>query len=435
MKIAFYTFGCKVNQYETQALRQHFAAQGWEVLEFSHDGGWDAVVVNSCTVTAEGDRKTRQLLRRLRREHPEAAVCLTGCFPQAFPEAASAMAEADVVTGSRDRQALSGALDRFLATGERVVAIRPHQAGERFESISAGEGFGRRTRAFVKIEDGCENYCAYCIIPTARGPVRSKPMAELRAELESLARSGYREVVLAGINLSAYGREFGCRLIDAVETAAAVPGLRRIRLGSLEPDVIGPEDFSRMAAAEKVCPQFHLSLQAGCDATLRRMGRRYDTAHYLAAVEEIRRRFPMAAITTDLMVGFPGETEADFLESLAFARRVGFAKIHVFPYSRRPGTAAAGMPGQLPQEEKRRRARELIAAGDALREDFLRSMIGTVQEVLFEEGGPQGQVGYTPNYTQVAVPELEPLQGRILPVEIIGAADRGGTLSGALSRG
>ena len=247
MKIAFYTFGCKVNQYETQALRQQFAARGWEVLDFSHSAPWDAVVVNSCTVTAEGDRKTRQFLRRLRREHPEGAICLTGCFPQAFPEEAAALLEADVITGSRDRRKLTEALDRFLATGERVVEIAPHQRGESFETMSAEE-FGRRTRAFVKIEDGCENYCAYCIIPTARGPVRSKPLEDLRRELEGLAGAGYREVVLAGINLSAYGKELGLRLIDAIEAAAAVPGIRRLRLGSLEPDVIGPEDFARLAA-------------------------------------------------------------------------------------------------------------------------------------------------------------------------------------------
>ena len=433
MKIAFYTFGCKVNQYETQALRQQFAAQGWEVLEFDHQGGWDAVVVNSCTVTAEGDRKTRQLLRRLRREHPGAAICLTGCFPQAFPESASAIQEADVVTGSKDRRGLSDALDRFLSTGERVVDIRPHQPGEGFEAIAPVREFGRRTRAFVKIEDGCENFCAYCIIPTARGPVRSKPMAALQSELESLARSGYQEVVLAGINLSAYGREWGGRLIDAIEAAAATPGLRRVRLGSLEPDVIGPEDFSRMAAAGKVCPQFHLSLQAGCDATLQRMGRRYDTAHYLSSVEEIRRRFPQAAITTDLMVGFPGETEGDFLESVAFARKVGFAKIHVFPYSPRPGTVAAGMAGQLPPEEKRRRAAELIAAGEVLRREFLEGMAGTTQEVLFEEGGPGGQEGYTANYTPVVVPEIQDLRGRMERVVIDGLAPGEGQLLGRLA--
>ena len=293
--------------------------------------------------------------------------------------------------------------------------------------------FGRRTRAFVKIEDGCENFCAYCIIPTARGPVRSKPMAALQSELEALARSGYQEVVLAGINLSAYGREWGGRLIDAIEAAAATPGLRRVRLGSLEPDVIGPEDFSRMAAAGKVCPQFHLSLQAGCDATLQRMGRRYDTAHYLSSVEEIRRRFPQAAITTDLMVGFPGETEGDFLESVAFARKVGFAKIHVFPYSPRPGTVAAGMAGQLPPEEKRRRAAELIAAGEVLRREFLEGMAGTTQEVLFEEGGPGGQEGYTANYTPVVVPEIQDLRGRMERVVIDGLAPGEGQLLGHLA--
>ena len=220
MKIAFYTLGCKVNQYETQVLSQLFAARGWEVLDFSFDGGWDACVVNSCTVTAEGDRKTRQLLRRLRREHPEAALALTGCFPQAFPEEAAAL-PADVITGSRDRLRLADALERFLATRERVVEIRPHQRGEAFEEMETGD-FGRRTRAFVKIEDGCENWCAYCIIPAARGPVRSKAPEALRAELEALAKSGHREVVLSGINLSAYGREFGMRLIDAVELALSL---------------------------------------------------------------------------------------------------------------------------------------------------------------------------------------------------------------------
>lgn len=419
MKIAFYTFGCKVNQYETQALRQQFAARGWEVLEFSHDAPWDAVVVNSCTVTAEGDRKTRQLLRRLRRERPEGAICLTGCFPQAFPQEAAAILEADVVTGSRNRRRLAEALDRFLATGERLVEISPHQRGEDFETMQA-EDFGRRTRAFVKIEDGCENYCAYCIIPTARGPVRSKPLEELREELTGLAKAGYREVVLAGINLSAYGRERGQRLADAIETAAAVPGIQRVRLGSLEPDVIGPGDFARMAATGKVCPQFHLSLQSGCDATLQRMGRRYDTAHYLAAVEEIRRRFPLAAITTDLIVGFPGETGEDFAASAAFARQVGFARIHVFPYSKRPGTRAAQMPDQVPQEEKKRRAAELIALGEELRGNFLARMTGTTQEVLFEEGGPEGQTGYTGNYTPVRVLALERLQGQVRQVCLTG---------------
>ena len=426
MKIAFYTFGCKVNQYETQALRQQFAARGWEVLDFSHSAPWDAVVVNSCTVTAEGDRKTRQFLRRLRREHPEGAICLTGCFPQAFPEEAAALLEADVITGSRDRRKLTEALDRFLATGERVVEIAPHQRGESFETMSAEE-FGRRTRAFVKIEDGCENYCAYCIIPTARGPVRSKPLEDLRRELEGLAGAGYREVVLAGINLSAYGKELGLRLIDAIEAAAAVPGIRRLRLGSLEPDVIGPEDFARMAATGKVCPQFHLSLQSGCDATLRRMGRRYDTAHYLATVEEIRHRFPLAAITTDLIVGFPGEMEEDFQTSAAFARQVGFARIHVFPYSQRPGTRAAELPGQLPPEVKKRRAGELIALGEELRGAFLDRMAGTTQEVLFEEGGPEGQTGYTANYTPVTVLSLEGLQGQVRSVHLTGRQGDGCT--------
>ncbi len=423
MRIAFHTLGCKVNQYETQVLTGLFAARGYDVVPFGP--GSDVYVVNSCTVTAEGDRKTRQLLRRLRRENPGSVIVLTGCFPQAFPRQAGALEEADVVTGSANRRSLPEALARRLATGERVVDITPHARGESFESMEVDD-FGRRPRAFVKIEDGCENYCAYCIIPTARGPVRSKPLAQVGDEVAALAASGHREVVLAGINLSAYGRDQGCRLIDAVELTAAVPGIQRVRLGSLEPDVIGPEDFARMAATGKVCPQFHLSLQSGSDSVLRRMGRRYDTDAYLRVVEEIRARFPLPALTTDLMVGFPGETEEEFRQSVAFARRVGFAKIHVFAYSPREGTRAAAMEDQVPAAVKRERSAALIAAAGELRQAFLQSMVGQVQPVLFEERGKDGlQTGYTPNYTPVSVPESRELRGAIREVRITGQAGDG----------
>ena len=425
MRIAFYTLGCKVNQYETQVLTELFAARGYDVAP--EGPGSDVYVVNSCTVTAEGDRKTRQLIRRLRRENPGSVIVLTGCFPQAFPREAEALAEADVVTGSANRRHLPQAVARRLATGERVVDITPHACGEAFESMEV-EDFGSRTRAFVKIEDGCENYCAYCIIPTARGPIRSKPLAQVGEELSALAAAGYREVVLAGINLSAYGRDQGCRLIDAIELAASVPGIHRIRLGSLEPDVITPEDFSRMAATGKVCPQFHLSLQNGSDAILKRMGRHYDTAAYWRVTEEIRARFDRPALTTDLMVGFPGETEEEFRESVDFARRVGFAKIHVFPYSPRAGTRAAAMEDQVPGEIKKERTAALLAAARELRQAFLGEMVGAVQPVLFEERSRDGfQTGYTPNYTPVSVPGGEDLRGQIRDVLITGLAGDGCT--------
>ncbi len=418
MRMAFYTLGCKVNQYETQVLTRLFAAQGYDVEP--PGPGCDVYVVNSCTVTAEGDRKTCQLLRRLRRENPGSILVLTGCFPQAFPQRASALEEADVVTGSANRGSLPQALARRLSTGERVVEITPHVRDEKFESMEV-EAFGGRTRAFLKIEDGCENYCAYCIIPTARGPVRSKPMEEIREEVAALAAAGHREVVLAGINLSAYGREWGGRLVDAVELAAAHPGIHRVRLGSLEPDIITPEDFSRMAATGKVCPQFHLSLQNGSDAVLERMGRKYRTADYLRVVETIRERFSRPALTTDLMVGFPGETEEEFRQSVEFAQKVGFARIHVFSYSPRAGTRAAVMPDQVPQQVKHQRSAALIAAAGELRKSFLEAMVGSVEPVLFEERGKDGfQTGYTPNYTPVSVPETEDLRGRICNVRITG---------------
>ncbi len=423
MRVAFYTFGCKVNQYETQVLSQWFAAAGHDVVPFGAPA--DAVVVNSCTVTAEGDRKTRQLLRRVRREQPGAALALSGCYPQAFPQEAAAL-DADVVTGSKDREGLLQALEEYLASGHRVVRIVPHRRGEAFEAMQAPD-FGRRTRAFVKIQDGCDNRCAYCIIPTARGPARSKAPALLEEELRGLAASGYKEVVLSGINLSAYGRELGLRLADAAEMAAAVPGLDRIRLGSMEPDVLTPEDIGRMAALGKVCPQFHLSLQSGCDDTLRRMGRRYTADHYRRAVRALREHFPGCALTTDVMVGFPGEAEEEFRQSLDFVREMAFAKLHVFAYSRRPGTRADAMADQVPPQVKKQRSARMIALGDRMRGDFLLSMVGTAQPVLLEERGEGGLLGYTPNYTPVTVPVPQERHGEVVRVIITGVDGDGCT--------
>ena len=316
MRVAFYTLGCKVNQYETEVLSARFAAEGFDVVP-GHAPGCDVYVVGSCTVTAEGDRKTRQAVRRFRRENPGAIVVLTGCYPQAFPAQAAAVQEADIITGARNRAALPQLVRAFSLDRQRIVSIPQHEKGEDFESCSAAD-FGVRTRAFLKIQDGCDNWCSYCIIPAARGPVRSKPMPELQSELLTLARNGYREIVLTGINLSNYGREWGLHLSDAVLAAAATPGVERVRLGSIEPDLLTPQEIYRLAegCGGKLCPQFHLSLQSGCDATLRRMNRHYDTTQYRAVAEAVRKAFPGAALTTDMMVGFAGETEVDHQESL-----------------------------------------------------------------------------------------------------------------------
>ena len=419
MRIAFYTLGCKVNQYETQILTQIFAADGYDVV--SHTDLADVYVVNSCTVTATGDRKTRQMLRQFKARNPAAKVVLSGCFPQAFPDAAERLPEADVITGARGRGRLVELVARALATGERIVEIQPHERGEGFERMQAGS-FAERTRAFVKIEDGCERYCAYCIIPTARGPVRSKPPEDLRDELQTLAAAGYREAVLVGINLSSYGKELGLRLIDAVETAAAVDGIERVRLGSLEPELLTGEDISRMAALPKVCPQFHLSLQSGCDATLKRMNRRYTTEEYYEKCCLLRKYFQNPALTTDIIVGFPGETEEEFAASMEFADKVDFYETHIFKYSRREGTKAAAMADQIPESVKAERSQRMIELGKQKQAAYERSFLGQEVEVLLEEqmetGGRKYQVGHTREYLKIALETEENLQNCIRKIRI-----------------
>ncbi len=421
MRIAFYTLGCKVNQYETELLSSLFYREGFDVVPFGDEA--DVYVINSCTVTSTGDAKTRKALRRIKREHPHSLTVLTGCFPQAFPDAAKQLPEADVVTGAKNRYALVGAVGRALSTGERVVDIAPHTKDEAFERMSVS-AFSERTRAFVKIEDGCERYCSYCIIPKARGFVRSKPLDALKQELSGLAENGYREAVLVGINLSSYGKDLGLCLADAVEAACSVDGIERVRLGSLEPELLSDEEILRMSRQSKLCPQFHLALQSGCDETLKRMNRHYDTAEYCRIADQLRACFPGCAITTDIMVGFPGETEEEFEASLSFVRSVGFARAHVFPYSIREGTRAASMDGQLDHAVKEERSRRMIKAAEENAASFLKAQIGRTAPVLFEskqEG--LGLQGYTPNYSPVVVRTDEQLTGEIRPVLITEAAD------------
>lgn len=414
MRAAFFTLGCKVNQYETAALQQQFSAAGYEIVDA--DGDADVYVVNSCTVTASGDKKSRQALRRARRKNPAAVVCLCGCFPQAFPDIAKNIPEADIIMGAKDRSRLLAAVEEKLSGGGRVVDISPHVSGEKFEGMSAGK-FYSRTRAFLKIEDGCTRFCAYCIIPAARGPVRSKPLDELKGDLESLAASGYREVVLAGINLSCYGRDLSLRLIDAVKLACGIGGISRVRLSSLEPELLSAEDILEMSKLPKLCPHFHLSLQSGCDATLKRMRRQYTTAEYSRIAENLRGAFENAAITTDIMVGFPGETDEEFARSIDFCKKTGFAKAHVFAYSPRGGTAAADMPGQIPELVKRERSKAMIAAANETRAVFLKNQLGKSAEILFESKRPDGYwEGYSKNYTPVLMRSGEDLCGKILNV-------------------
>lgn len=402
MRISFYTLGCKVNQHETGALAKLFCDNGYTLAAPGEEA--DVYVVNSCTVTAGGDKKSRQWLRRARRENPGAVTVLAGCYPQAFPEEAAGVTEADVVVGNTDRMGLLQAVQTALQTGERVVDIRPHTRGEAFEELPIARPLGH-TRAFLKVQDGCHRQCAYCVIPRARGPVRSRARQKVLEELRALAANGYREVVFSGINLPSYGLDTGDDLAGLVEAAAGIGGIRRIRLSSLEPDLLPPDTIARLAAVNALCPQFHLSLQSGCTATLRRMRRVYTAEEYAAVCAALRTAFGgHLSLTTDVIVGFPGETEAEFAESLAFVQAMRFLKVHVFPYSPRPGTPAANFPDQIPEPEKARRVHAMQSAADAVRAELIRGMAGEQAEVLLETP-LSGTLftGYTRRYVPVAV--------------------------------
>ena len=429
MKAAFYTLGCKVNQYETQALSEQFRSKGFQIVTPEEEA--DVYLVNSCTVTGTGDQKSRQAVRRFKRLHPNSIVVLTGCMPQAYPSQANILSQADIVIGNRDSEKILDAIDEYQLSGKRIFQVAPHETGETSHGGSIS-GFQEHTRAFVKIQDGCDRFCSYCIIPTSRGRVRSKPLGELEEELKRLQAAGFLEIVLVGINLSSYGKDLSVSFCGAVERACSVDGILRVRLGSLEPDHLTPEVVKRLANCEKLCPQFHLSLQSGCDETLRRMNRHYTCAEYEALCGSLRQYFPDAAITTDVMTGFPGETEEEFAASLSFVRKIGFEKIHVFPYSSRPGTKAASMP-QLPKAVKEERARRMRAAADEMRKSFLTGEIGKCFPVLFETRGTNGFLeGYTPNYTPVRVRALQELCGSICDVRLIAASGDGciGELTG-----
>ena len=395
------TLGCKVNQYESQAMREDLLRHGYVPSKDKEHA--DITIINSCTVTSVSDAKNRKLIHRVRRENPEGIVVLTGCMPQAFPEEMERFTECDIILGNKERAKLIPAIERFCVERNRLLDIPVHQNhGALFESMTVS-AFSEHTRAFIKIEDGCNRFCSYCIIPYARGRVRSKPLAELKAEIEVLASRGYREVVLVGINLSAYGQGEDFDLADAVEAACAVEGIARVRLGSLEPEQMTEPLIARLAAQPKFCPQFHLSLQSGCDRTLKAMNRHYDSAEYMAIVDRLRAAFDNASVTTDVMVGFAGETEEDFQASLNFVKSVGFAKVHVFPYSQRKGTRAADAPDQVEPAEKERRAKVMGDLVEQSRRDFLTSQVGLTEEVLFERLRRGCLECYTKNYTPVRV--------------------------------
>ncbi len=417
MKVAIYTLGCKVNQYETQAMEQELRARGHETVPFGREA--DVYVVNTCSVTAASDQKSRQMIHRIRREHPEALVAVCGCWSQTHPEDARTLG-ADVLSGSGDRMGFLHLLERAVAEKRPLESMDCALVRRGFEWLPAG-GLEGRTRALLKVEDGCANFCSYCIIPYARGPVRSLHMGEAAVQAAELRAAGYREIVLTGIEISSWGQDLhqGLTLIDLLEAvSAAAPGVR-LRLGSLEPRTITEEFCRRAALLPDLCPQFHLSLQSGCDATLKRMRRKYDTARYLQSVELLNRHFRRPAVTTDLIAGFPEETDGEFEATLAFIRRCGFARMHIFPYSVRPGTPAAEMR-QVPKAVKAERARRAAEAAKEMCRTYLEGCVGQRYEVLFEQPAGDGLfLGHAPNYAEVQV-EGEALHNAVRPVRITG---------------
>jgi len=426
--VAFHTLGCKVNQYDTQAMLERFRGAGYAVVPFDQPA--DVYVINTCTVTGTGDKKSMQLTRKLRREHPESEIILAGCLAQRKGEELLATG-ARLIIGTQRRGEVVALLEKAVREGIQICAVNELNQTTPFEplSITSQE---EHTRAILKIQEGCNNRCTYCIIPSVRGPIRSRSLADVKAEAERLAQAGFTELVLTGIHLSSYGKDLqdGSTLLDAIEAVHCAEGIQRIRLGSLEPTIATETFAQKLASLPKVCPQFHLALQSGSDTVLARMARRYNTAMYMEAVDNLRRAFPQAAFTTDVLTGFPGETEEEFRQTCDFIRRVGYARIHVFPYSQREGTKAAVMPGQLPNAEKDRRARELIAIGEETSRAYREQWLHHNTFVLLEEQADGLWTGYTPEYIHVTLAPREGFEyqsGMLVRTQLTGLTKDGMT--------
>ena len=406
MKIAFYTLGCKTNQYETQAMERLLCEQGHEICSFEDD--CDCYIVNTCSVTAVADKKNRAIIRRCRREHPQAILGVCGCYSQHATQAVREL-EVDVVGGSGGRQQF---LEDLLAAAQsRTYQEHLDNALRRreFEVLPAG-GLQERTRAMLKVQDGCTNFCTYCIIPYTRGPIRSAPLETAVAQAKQLEQAGYREIVVTGIEIAGWGKDLPGKppvWLLIAEICKAVPHLR-IRLGSLEPRIVTEEFVAALSGFQNLCPQFHLSMQSGCDSVLERMKRKYTTEEYMESLERLRNAFPGCAITTDMIVGFPGETEEEFEKSLSFIRQCRFADMHIFPYSRRPGTPAAEMPGQLPNAVKEARSRRAIAVAQDMSRCYHQELLGTTQAVLVEGMEGEHSVGHAMNYVKIYIPGAYP---------------------------
>ena len=425
MRVAVYTLGCKVNQYESQFLCEKFSQRGHEIV--SHNDFADVYIVNSCTVTSMSDSKSKKAVGHFRKQNPNAVIALIGCFPQAFPEKAYEVKAADIVLGNAQKGRVVELCEKCFADKARAQAVCEQSLPAEIEPMKISR-FEERTRAFVKIQDGCNRFCSYCIIPKARGRICSKPIDELVEEITNLSNNGYSEIVLVGIDLSSYGKQFGKTLTDAVQAVSQIEGVKRIRLGSLEPEIISDDDLKRLSKIDKFCPQFHLSLQSGCDKTLKRMNRHYTCDEYREIVNKIRSAFENSSITTDVMVGFAGESDEDFEKSLEFVKSIEFLKVHVFPYSVRKGTRAAEFEDHIDGETKKKRARIMLSETEKIREKMLKKQIGRVAEVLVESKVKNNcAFGYTKDYLPVFVKDCSLAVGSFCVAKIDGVEDDGCT--------
>ncbi len=420
MKVALHNLGCKVNSYETDAMTKLLSDNGYEIVPF--EPGADVYIINTCTVTNIADRKSRQMLHKAKKMNPEAVVVAVGCYVQAAGEELKKDEAIDIVVGNNRKQSIVEVLEDYFAhkAADRVIDIaKDHE----YEEASCFNESSDHVRAFIKIQDGCNQFCSYCIIPYARGRVRSRAMEDVVREVKALAEKGYKEIVLTGIHLSSYGKDFDddVTLIDAIKACSKIDGIERIRLGSLEPRIIDDEFIETLADDNKICPHFHLSLQSGCDETLKRMNRKYSADEYYDRCEVIRRKFPYAAITTDVIVGFPGETEEEFKETEKFLEKVNFAEMHIFKYSRRNGTVAASMKNQVDDRIKSARSDELISLQNRLHREFREKFIGREMSVLVEEkitvNGKEYHTGYSKEYVKVIFESDENLENTIVTLK------------------
>lgn len=423
MRAAFYTLGCKVNQYESEYMSQLLKNAGFTIVNPDEEA--DYYIINSCTVTATADQKTRQNVRKYKRKHPDSTVILTGCMPQAFPEQAKQLTEADIILSNKNNDEILRLINEYNVSHNRIVKIEKHEKGEEFSKCAINH-FNERIRAFVKIEDGCDRFCSYCIIPMSRGRVRSKSPDDLKEEIRVLGENGIKEIVLVGINLSSYGKGEDFNLVDAVKICNDDKNIKRVRLGSLEPDHITKEIIDGLSKCEKLCPQFHIALQSGCNKTLKEMNRHYTAEEYKELCDNLRESFDNATITTDLMVGFNNESEEDFKQSLNFVKEIGFEKVHVFPYSQRESTAASKKGDSVSKSDKEKRASIMIEETEKQRIAYFNTLIGTEQEVLFEnEIEPNIYQGYTKGYVPVRMESDKDIIGKEINVIIKKVAQSG----------